>query len=145
MKKGKDFIGAGAGAVILNENKQILLLLRGKSPEAGYWTIPGGAIEMFETVEKAVEREVFEETGLIVQIDDLLGVTNHIIPNERLHWIAPCFSVKVLRGVAYNREPTKHKDMQWFNLNNIPNNITITTKKALEYLKQVESKKAQAN
>lgn len=46
MKPGKDYIGVGCGAVILNKNNEILLQLRNKAPEKEYWSIPGGKVEM---------------------------------------------------------------------------------------------------
>lgn len=133
MKKGKDFIGVGVGAVILNNRNEILLLLRMKEPEQGYWTIPGGTVEMFESIEDAIIREVKEEVNLEVKIDRLLGVTNHIIKDKSIHWVAPAFLVKVVGGELHNNELNKHKKMKWFALNNLPDNITLTTEKALDY------------
>ena len=46
MKPGKDYIGVGCGAVIVNENNEILLQLRNKAPEKEYWSIPSGKVEM---------------------------------------------------------------------------------------------------
>lgn len=56
MQKGKDFIGVGVGAIILNENNEILLLLRERPPEAGCWSIPGGKVDLFETIEDSIKR-----------------------------------------------------------------------------------------
>ena len=134
MKKGRDYIGVGAGAVIMNDNDEILLLLRNKEPEAGCWSIPGGAIEFFETLEDAIVREVKEEVGVIAEVIDLLGVTNHIIPEEGLHWVTTPFLVKIKEGIPTNLEPQKHLDLRWFPVNNLPENITMTTRKALEGL-----------
>lgn len=134
MEKGKDYIGVGVGAVILNEKRQILLLLRERSPEKGCWCIPGGKVEFGETIEDAIKREVKEEVNVDVQIIKLIGVTNHIVLKEEVHWVAPTFLTKVTQGREKNMEPQKHKDMRWFSLNNMPSNITITTRKALEYL-----------
>jgi ADP-ribose pyrophosphatase len=54
------------GAVIIHQNK-VLLVLRGQAPARGLWAIPGGSVELGETLAVAVEREVLEETGLQVQ------------------------------------------------------------------------------
>lgn len=139
MKIGKDYIGVGVGAVIINNNNEILLLLRTKEPEAGYWTIPGGTVEFFETIESAIIREVEEELNINVNILELLCVTNHIVTNEGLHWVAPAFLVKVVGGIPTNMEPDKHLEMKWFSVNNLPKNVTITTSKALEAFKNKNS------
>ena len=59
----------GVGAVILREfegRKQVLLIQRGSEPMAGGWSLPGGAIEIGETIREACVREVLEETGMSV-------------------------------------------------------------------------------
>ena len=61
MKIGLDYIGVGVGAFILNEKKELLLLKRLSSPEKGCWSIPGGKLEMFETLKDATIRETKEE------------------------------------------------------------------------------------
>lgn len=132
MIQGKDYIGVGCGAFILNEKNELLLQLRNKAPEKEYWSIPGGRVEMFETFEEAVKREVKEETGIEVHVIDLLGICNHIIQNEKSHWVSPCFLCKIVAGEPQILEPTKHLDMKWFSLNNLPDKITITTQNAIE-------------
>ncbi len=134
MERGKDYIGVGVGAIILNENKEILLLLRKRHPEAGYWSIPGGKVELFETIEDTIKREVKEELNLETEIIELMGVTNHIVLEEGVHWVAPTFLVRILSGQIKNMEPEKHQDIKWFPVTNLPDNITITTQKAIEYL-----------
>lgn len=136
MKIGKDYIGVGCGAFILNDNKELLLQKRNKSPEKGYWSIPGGKLEMFETFEQAVKREVKEETDLDIEIVRMNGLCDHIIEAEGLHWVTPSYLCKVVSGTAKIMEPDKHLEMEWFPLDKLPENITITTKKALgEYIK----------
>ena len=120
MKKGKDYIGVGAGAVMLNGRDEILLLLRNKEPEAGCWSIPGGTVEFFETLEDAIVREVKEEVGVTTEVIALLGVTNHIIPEEGLHWVTTPFLVKIKEGTPINLEPQKHLDLRWFSIHNLP-------------------------
>jgi 8-oxo-dGTP diphosphatase len=134
MEKGKDYIGVGVGAIIFNENKEILLLLRKRPPEAGYWSIPGGKVELFETIEDTIKREVKEELNVETEIIELMGVTNHIVLEEGVHWVAPTFLVRILSGHIKNMEPEKHQDIKWFPVANLPENITITTQKAIEYL-----------
>ncbi len=62
---------AGVGAVILRhgpaDQRQVLLIRRAQEPLKGEWSLPGGAVELGETLEEAVRREVLEETGLVVE------------------------------------------------------------------------------
>ena len=132
MIQGKDYIGVGCGAVILNEKNELLLQLRNKAPEKEYWSIPGGKLELFETFEEAVKREVKEEIGVDVRVVDLLGICDHIIKNEEKHWVSPSFLCKIVAGEPQIMEPAKHLDMQWFSLDHLPDKITITTQEAVK-------------
>lgn len=58
------------GGVVIHEGR-VLLVQRGKEPAFGRWSIPGGRVELGETLEEAVEREIREETGLVVQAGQL--------------------------------------------------------------------------
>ena len=54
------------GAIVMRNNK-VLLVKRGRPPGEGLWAVPGGRVKLGETLKEAVEREVREETGLIVR------------------------------------------------------------------------------
>ena len=119
MIQGKDYIGVGCGAFIINDKGELLLQLRNKAPEKEYWSIPGGRVELFETFEEAVKREVKEETGVEVEIISLLGICDHIIKNEERHWVSPSYLCKIVEGEPQILEPTKHLDMKWFSLDKL--------------------------
>jgi 8-oxo-dGTP diphosphatase len=68
-----------AYAVIVDERQRVLLALWNEV-EPPQWTMPGGGVELAETVEEAVVREVREETGYEVRIGRLLGVHSHVVP-----------------------------------------------------------------
>jgi 8-oxo-dGTP diphosphatase len=132
---GKDYIGVGVGALIINEQNEVLLLLRKKPPETDYWSIPGGSVEMFETIEDAITREIKEELNVEIKIVKLLGVTDHILKQEKTHWVAPVFLAEIIKNQKpVNAEPESHYDMRWFSIHKLPQNITLTTSKALQYL-----------
>ena len=68
----------GVGAVVIVEDR-VLLIKRGQEPLLGEWSIPGGAMEVGETIREAVVREVLEETGLAVGTSQLLGVFDRVV------------------------------------------------------------------
>lgn len=140
MKPGKDYIGVGCGAVIVNDENEILLQLRNKAPEKGCWCIPGGKLEWFEKFEDAIKREVKEETDVDIEVIDLLGVCDHIIKAEESHWIATSYLCKIVNGEPKNMEPTKHLDLKWFSLDNLPEKLTITTQYAVQNFKKYNAK-----
>jgi 8-oxo-dGTP diphosphatase len=63
-----------AGAFVSNSQGQVLMI---KSPRCGDWEFPGGQVEESETIPQAVEREVFEETGIIVGVKSLVGIFSY--------------------------------------------------------------------
>jgi ADP-ribose pyrophosphatase YjhB (NUDIX family) len=64
----------GVGAIVFDEAGRVLLIERGKPPSEGRWSVPGGKLEVHETLAQAVAREVREETGLIVEVGTLACV-----------------------------------------------------------------------
>lgn len=68
------------GAVIV-QGQEVLLVRRASDPLRGEWSLPGGMLELGETLRQAVEREVLEETGLRVRVDRVLEVFDTIIPD----------------------------------------------------------------
>lgn len=67
----------GVGAVLIHEGR-VLLIRRGKEPLRGRWVVPGGTVELGETLEEALVREVEEETGLRVRPRELVTVFDRI-------------------------------------------------------------------
>jgi 8-oxo-dGTP diphosphatase len=54
------------GAIVFKDSR-VLLVQRGKAPALGMWSIPGGSLELGETLQRATEREIREETGLTIK------------------------------------------------------------------------------
>ena len=67
----------GVGAVIL-DSQRVLLARRGHAPLEGHWSLPGGMVELGEGLEAALVREVFEETGLQVDVGPVVEVLDRI-------------------------------------------------------------------
>lgn len=67
----------GVGAVVIHDGR-VLLIRRGKEPLRGRWVVPGGTVELGETLEQALVREVLEETGLRVEPREVVAVFDRI-------------------------------------------------------------------
>ena len=122
----------GVGAFILDENQNLLLVLRKRAPEADHWSIPGGKVDFMERLEDTVRREVFEELGVTVRVERLLCITDHLVPEEQQHWVAPTYVASIVEGIPSNREPEALGDVRWFHLHALPESLTSTTRRALE-------------
>jgi mutator protein MutT len=104
------------GAVAVADN-ELLLVRRGRGPETGRWSVPGGRVEAGETIHDAVVREVAEETGLRVRCGELLGWAERIGPQH--HFVILDFVVTVTDG----REPVAGDDAaeaRWLPLPSVP-------------------------
>ena len=70
----------GVGAIVVDGDR-VLLVKRGRPPLHGEWSVPGGAVEVGETLSAAVQREVLEETGLVVSVGPVVEVLDRIHTN----------------------------------------------------------------
>lgn len=127
----------GVGAVIVNDRGEWLLMKRKCSPEAGLWSLPGGKVDWMETIEEAIVREVKEELGIWIKLHRLLGVTNHLLPEEQAHWVAPTFLATIDEGTPSIQEPEKHQSFIWLHPDEFANDITKTTKSALYFYRTI--------
>lgn len=96
---------AGVGAVILRDapgGQSVLLIRRAQEPLKGQWSLPGGAVELGETLEDAICREVLEETGLIVEPIDTVHAFDRITRDKegrvRYHYVLIDFLCRVTGG-----------------------------------------------
>lgn len=139
MKKGVDYIGVGVGALIVNDRGEFFLAKRGRDArnESGKWEFPGGGVEFGETIEETIIREMKEEYDIDIEIIELLGVNNHIIPDEKQHWVAPSFICKIIQGTPRIREPHKCEAIGWFSLEDIScMDISLVTRSNLRDIKK---------
>lgn len=70
------------GAVVFLEGR-VLLVRRGQPPSEGQWAIPGGRIQLGETMQQAAEREILEETGIVIRASDPVYFFDSIIKDEQ--------------------------------------------------------------
>ena len=71
----------GVGGVVIDGDR-VLLIKRKYEPLALRWSLPGGALEVGETLEVGVARELLEETGLVVRVGPVIEVFDRILPDE---------------------------------------------------------------
>ncbi|MDP3900225.1 MAG: NUDIX domain-containing protein [bacterium] len=131
MQKGIDYIGVGVGAVIFDSNGKVLLAQRGPQAnnETGKWEFPGGSVEFGDTLIETIKREMREEHGIEIEILSLLGVCDHILTDEKQHWVSPSFVARHVAGVPKIMEPKKCSAIRWVELSEINiDDITEATK-----------------
>ena len=118
MKRGyPDFPLVGVGAIII-EDGRVLLVKRGHPPLAGEWSIPGGVLEVGETLREAAIREAREETCLRVEPADLLGVYDRVSRDDDggtvYHYVLIDFLCRRVGGEA--RAADDADEVRWFTL-----------------------------
>jgi len=105
----------GVGALIV-ENGRAVLIKRGKAPLLGEWSIPGGMLELGETLRQGAEREALEETGLVVRAAELLGVFDRVVPdaggNVLYHYVLIDFLCEKVSGEL--QAGADAADARWF-------------------------------
>ncbi len=111
----------GVGAIIVDGDR-VALVKRGRAPLAGQWSIPGGLLEVGETLRACAEREVREETGLTVVIGELLGVFDRVVPDAdghiQYHYVLIDFLCRRLGGDL--RAGDDADEARWFAPEDLP-------------------------
>ncbi|MGB8654864.1 MAG: NUDIX hydrolase [Candidatus Acidiferrales bacterium] len=91
----------GVGGVVISQGR-MLLIRRGTPPLEGQWSIPGGTLELGETIAEGVRRELAEETGLDVRVGELIEVFERIFPDSdgrlRYHFVILDYLCEAERG-----------------------------------------------
>lgn len=107
------------GAVVFHKDK-VLLVLRNKPPAEGMWAIPGGSVELGETLQAAAEREVLEETGLRVQAGRIIHTFDVIQRDEagriEYHYVIIDLLAEAIDPVQSLRPADDVRDAAWFTL-----------------------------
>jgi len=81
----------GVGAVVVSAGGEVVLVKRVHEPLAGQWSLPGGMLELGETLEAGTARELLEETGLVVEVGPVVEVFDRILVDDegrvRYHFV----------------------------------------------------------
>ncbi|WP_439873577.1 NUDIX hydrolase [Bacillus mycoides] len=115
----------GSHAIILNEKNEILLQLR---TDFNRWGIIGGALEYNETLEDALSREVYEETGLIIKNPELFRTYSgsdffQTYPNgDQVHGVLVVYICREFHGELVC-DQTESKELRFFPLDKLPINL----------------------
>jgi 8-oxo-dGTP diphosphatase len=122
------------GVVVMKEEK-VLLVKRSNAPQKGKWAIPGGSVNLGETLQEAAEREIMEETGLTIQANEPIHAFDLIerdsAGNLLFHYVIIDLLADYVEGEI--RPADDVSDAGWFSPDEIESLvITETTKYLLE-------------
>ena len=111
----------GVGAVIWN-GQRVLLARRGRPPAQGFWSVPGGMVELGELAEAAVRREVREECGVDIQVGPILGLFEPIQHDDddriRYHFVVIDFLAYYRSGVLQPGDDAA--EVRWVDPSDLP-------------------------
>ncbi len=111
----------GVGAIII-ENDRVVLVKRAHPPIQGQWSIPGGVLEVGERIREGAVREAREETGLIVEPGELLGVFDRILHDAdkriQYHYVLIDFLCRRIGGEL--RAASDAAEVRWFEPEELP-------------------------
>ncbi len=112
----------GVGAIVIEQDR-VLLVRRNREPLLGQWSVPGGAVELGETLEQAIVREVAEETGLTIEPLAVLKAFDRIerdAPDDRnptgrvrFHYVLIDFLCRLVGAAKTPKAASDVSDVQW--------------------------------
>jgi len=124
---------------IIIEKGKILLIKRRTPPYKDHWALPGGFVELNETLEEAVAREIKEETGLETKPVKLIGAYSDPKRDPRGHTITVAYLLRIISG---NLETTPEaKDVRFFALDSLPENLAFDHEKIINGAKEIKADK----
>ena len=114
------------GGIAFDEHGRVLLIQRGKPPAQGAWSIPGGRVELGETLHDACVRELREETGLHIEVGAIAEVLDRITYDDdhiAFHYVIIDFVVRVIGGQLCPGQDAS--DVRWFSDDDLAT-VTVT-------------------
>jgi len=120
----------GTHAILLDNQRRLLLGKRKKELAFGYWELPGGHVEEGEKLATCVKRELKEELGIEAEVGEAVSICEHKLYGD--HYMVVTLLVKSWKGEVSNCEPDKHFEWKWFDFAELPEELLVTTKMAIE-------------
>ncbi len=124
-----DRSGVGVGILIIRDGK-ILLGKRKGGTGAGTWCLPGGKLEMNESLEECAKREVKEETGMEVDGLELVSISNDIAYDK--HWVTIGMKPEIIKGEPVVNEPDQAEEWKWFDPDGLPEPLFEASKNLID-------------
>ena len=124
--------------ILLKKDNAILLLKRSATSSfaPNHYSLPGGRIEKNETFRQALVREVQEELGITINESQLTFTHSFYRKGTENELVAFIFECRQWQGDIINREPAKHSQLEWFDINNLPSPLIPAHQSALSLIKE---------
>lgn len=127
--------GVGVGIIVVNSEGKVLIGRRmGFAP---YYSIPGGHLEKGETFEECAEKEMLEETGMIISDIKVLSVTNNLetYKQDGKHYVSINVVAGAYEGQPQILEPDKIVSWDWYDIEDLPEPHFEASRLAIECYK----------
>ena len=126
----------GVGALLIKNNKILLLHRSANIHGGGFYCLPGGHLDGDEPVRQALARELDEEIGVAINPEDteFLHVCHR--KGDGREYVDFLFLVRDWQGEPVNKEPDKHDKVDWFSLDQLPDNLSFFAKSGLKVMKE---------
>ena len=119
-------IAIRVAVLLIKDNK--LLLVKHQKDNKKYYVLPGGHLEVGESIQSCAKREVLEETGIVVNSVRHVAFTNDIFEKGRLHYVTLFVAAGEWIGWPTVMEPKKCRRWEWFDWKDLPTPLFVSLK-----------------
>lgn len=136
-------IHIGVMVLILNPDGEVLLGKRKNAFAAGEYGIPSGHMESGETFMQAAQREIKEETGLVVSEDNLVlfAISNYLVIEWNRQYVTFDFVTTIPNQKIIPAEPDKCESWEWYNLDTLPQPLHHPAGRTIKQYQQYQDSK----
>ena len=122
----------GVAVFLVDTDNNILLGLRKSNCGHNTWSVPGGKLDKYESIENCAIREVKEETNLDINNLVFIAITNDIMEDTDEHYVTIFFSTTDYNGDLKIVEPNKCEEWKWYSPNELPSNLFLPLKNFID-------------